>query len=221
MAFTTVKFDGADEVQKKIRALMLDGNPKFERALHNLIRASLKKGVKVARQSAKGKLGEDPHKSFLGIRSLTWLAGKSSKASGQFGGNISMLSRMRAARKPDPTIFVTHPRKLDQNPHQRGGNRMKRSKYSDRMDGYSGLDRQMVMMWNSLGAKRPGKTARRYSDSHLRQPARRGNIAPRGVFQSVAPLGMQAAEQHLIAGLEKLVAKFWEDHMANISENGY
>lgn len=208
MATKHIDIEGLDDVKRKLQQLDFANNKKAQRKLHNLISYSLRRGVKAARRAAQGMTGNDPRKTFLGIRSLTWRGGTRG-GSDTFGGNISMLARMRAARKPDPASSYRPPRTLREG--QRGGNRMKRSASTERMDSYSGLDRQMIFMWNSNGAKRPGGGSRRYSDSGLARPARRGNIAPRGWFTRVAPIGLAEAEAYFGKRWPEVVDQLWND----------
>lgn len=91
-------------------------------------------------------------------------------------------------------------RKLDKNPHQRGGNRRPRSARTEALQTYGPMDRGFILRFLE------GGTAQRQT-----RFGNRGSIAPRNIFGRVSPFLAQAlmdeVAQKINARIEDLVSK--------------
>lgn len=157
--------------QKAILEAALSTNPDTEKRLRKIIRDVLSQARAELSQDATGGMGSDPRDAHLAVRMSVYKA--------ILGGNINILQSRRAG---SGGAYVK-PRKLDQNPHQRGGNRRPRSAETERMDGYYGKDRGFVLRFLNSG-------------TNERETAfgRRGGIGTRNVFGGADAKMEQAAD---------------------------
>ena len=82
-------------------------------------------------------------------------------------------------------------RKVDQNPHMRGGNRIKRQYKTIRMQGYEGKARGMILRWVDQG-----------TDERKSRYGNRKSIAPRNFFEPMATAALDVVSQHLAMIIE-------------------
>lgn len=108
------------------------------------------------------------------------------------GGQINILN----SRKAHGTTSYERPRKLDDNPGQRGGNRRKRSEKTVRMDSYSGLDRGMILRWIEGGV---GERMTKYGN--------RGGFGGNGWFSSASRRAMAHAIETISGEIEMLLSE--------------
>ena len=83
-------------------------------------------------------------------------------------------------------------RKIDQNPHMRGGNRIKRQYKTIRMQGYEGKARGMILRWVDQG-----------TDERKSRYGNRKSIAPRNFFEPMATAAFDVVSQHLAMIIEQ------------------
>ena len=83
-------------------------------------------------------------------------------------------------------------RKVDQNPHMRGGNRIKRQYKTIRMQGYEGKARGMILRWVDQG-----------TDERKSRYGNRSSIAPRNFFEPMATAAFDVVSQHLAMIIEQ------------------
>mgnify|MGYP006974590910 CR=1 FL=1 len=88
------------------------------------------------------------------------------------------------------------PRKLDQNPNQRGGNRTKRNPRTIQIDSYQGKDRGFILRFLNQGT----------SDRESRI-GNRGSITARHFFADSSQKAMEKAAEQLDALIEDLIKK--------------
>lgn len=108
------------------------------------------------------------------------------------GGNVSILRRLRG--NMSSLASYNKQRKLDSNPHQRGGNRRPVSAETLRRESYTGGDRAFVL--NFLNAGTPQR---------LTVYGNRGRITARNFFSPLATSIIEREVGEIIADIDKLV----------------
>lgn len=119
----------------------------------------------------------DPRKAYKAVRMAVYRK--------IFGGQVNILSK----RKVGAMHFYAPPRKLDDSPNQRGGNRRKRSERTTTMMSYQGSDRGMILRWLNDGTYQSNPRVTRYGS--------RGSIARRGWFGQASHADMELAAERL------------------------
>jgi hypothetical protein len=128
----------AQNTSEALAVLFVD-NPDTRKRIRKIIREELKDAAKRLREDAKYEMDEDPRKAFLAVKSSIYRK--------ILGGNVSILN----PRKAGARYQLVRPRKLDQNPRQRGGNRRKRSERTNTIDSYFGKDRAFILRFVNNG----------------------------------------------------------------------
>ena len=134
----TIQVSGLEQRVKEILQ-MSTSNPGMHKELTDIIRRAIMQARKNISDDAKDVLENDPRQAYRAVRSSVYKQ--------IFGGQINILpSRKRGA----PTRYQ-RPRKLDDNPHQRGGNRRKRSLRTLQLNSYEGVDRGFILRFQNAG----------------------------------------------------------------------
>ena len=189
----------ADNIQVELNEQLVDQqNRAFGRLMatdketrkriQKIIREELKDAAKRLREDAKYELKEDPRKAFRAVKSSVYRR--------ILGGNVSILNPRRAGAR----YQLIKDRKLDHNPHQRGGNRRPRSARTEQVDSYFGKDRAFILRFVSSGTA-ARKT--RYGN--------RGSIVARSWFQNMAPREMELAAGNLAEVIEEELAEAYNE----------
>ena len=159
--------------QKKILEQALSTNPKTQKALQKLIQQVITEAREKVMRDVHFDNG-DPREARRSIRRTVYKK--------ILGANLNIYNSRKAGR---PTTYKP-PRILDQNPHQRGGNRRPRSARTERMMSYGPNDRAMILRWvNSGTADRPTRFGNR------------GSIAARHWFIPSAEVALTRAADNL------------------------
>ena len=127
------------QAQQKALAVLFVNHPETRKRIRKIVREELKDATKRLREDAKYEMDEDPRKAFLAVKSSIYRK--------ILGGNVSILN----PRKAGARYQLVRPRKLDQNPRQRGGNRRKRSERTNAIDSYFGKDRAFILRFVNNG----------------------------------------------------------------------
>lgn len=130
----TVEITGLEERIKAFGNLATN-NPLMQKRIREVIRQTLAKVRRNLQQQSTAGLNmkSDPRGSYKAIKMAVYRK--------IFGGNVSILNSYRAHGSTSYKPL----RKLDQNPKQRGGNRIPRSPKTERIMSYAGIDREFVM----------------------------------------------------------------------------
>lgn len=152
--------------QKKILESALSSNPKTQKVLQKLIRKALMDIRPSLVAAARSSMRSDPRGAAQGIRSAVYKK--------ILGGQVNILNMRRRAGKP---ISYEPPRKLESNPHQRGGNRVVRSKRTDDSLHYGPHDRQWILRFINSGT-----VSRTAGTRGGRLSGNRGSIIARDFF---------------------------------------
>ena len=161
------------ENQRKLLETLSTINPKTHEVLRKVIGEELRKARNEVAKSAKFKNG-DPREASRAVRRSVY--------DKILGGNVNILNSRRAH---GVTSYVPT-RKLDANPKQRGGNRVKRSPDTQRYMDYEGRDRGFMLRFVNSGT-----TSR---DTRL---GNRGKITARRWFTRAGKQQMQELTQRL------------------------
>ena len=187
-----LEFDNTATVrQKAALEAMLVSNPDTAAAMRKLISQEVSKARAAAAQAASGALKNDPREAWKAVRRSVYKS--------ILGGQVNILNQKGAASGSNG---YRPARKLDSNPHQRGGNRRKRSANTDRIDGYVGKDRGFILRFVNSG------TAERQT-----RYGRRGSITARNWFPNIGQRELEAAAERLAAEIDRELVRIMENKM--------
>ena len=186
------EFDNTATVrQKAALEAMLVSNPDTAAAMRKLISAEVSKARAAVAQAASGALKNDPREAWKAVRRSVYKS--------ILGGQVNILNQKGAASGSNG---YRPARKLDSNPHQRGGNRRKRSANTDRIDGYVGKDRGFILRFVNSG------TAERQT-----RYGRRGSITARNWFPNIGQRELEAAAERLAVAIDRELVRIMENKM--------
>ena len=166
--------------QRKVLEQALSTNPKTQKALQKLIQKVLSEAREQVVRATEGALANDPRGAAHGIRRMVYKK--------ILGANLNILDRYKAG-KP---INYEPPRKLDQNPRKRGGNRVLRGSRTNTVMHYGPSDRLWI-----LRIVNSGTTDRQAGTRGGRLSGNRGRIAPRNFFGPNATAALTKAADNL------------------------
>ena len=170
-------------------AVLFVDNPDTRKRIRKIIREELKDAAKRLREDAKYEMDEDPRKAFLAVKSSIYRK--------ILGGNVSILN----PRKAGARYQLVRPRKLDQNPRQRGGNRRKRSERTNAIDSYFGKDRAFILRFVNNGT----------NDRQTRY-GNRGRInVPGNWFPNMGQKELELAAENLANIMEEELAEAYNE----------
>lgn len=161
---------------------LLTTEPGFDKEYRKVVRKVLKEARRNLSKDAASYIQNDPRKAARAVKHTVYKQ--------VFGGNLSILQKRKAGAKYE----LRRQRKLDQNPHQRGGNRRPRSQRTIQLDTYFGADRGFVLRFLQSGT-----AARRTRFGN------RGSIRPSGWFGHTAPWQMEAAAENVAAAVNDYI----------------
>ena len=186
-----LEFDNAVVMrQKAALESMLVSNPDTAANIRKLITQEIAKARAAISQSAKGEMASDPRQAYKAVRRSVYKS--------ILGGQVNILNPKGGASSSGSSYQPQ--RKLDANPHQRGGNRRKRSARTDQVDGYVGKDRGFILRFVNSGT-----VARqtRYGN--------RGSIAARNFMASSGQRELEAAAERLGALIDQEMVRLMGD----------
>jgi hypothetical protein len=129
---------GLEERRQELEQLMTT-NPATKRELQAIIKKAINNARRRIVEDAQDVLENDPREAYRAVRSSVYKQ--------ILGGQVNILS----PRRRGAGTMYQRPRKLDENPHQRGGNRRKRSRETIRIDSYQGKDRGFILRFQNAG----------------------------------------------------------------------
>ena len=164
------------ENQRKLLETLATINPKTHETLRKVIGEELRKARNEVAKSAKFKNG-DPREASRAVRRSVY--------DKILGGNVNILNSRRAH---GVTSYVPT-RKLDANPKQRGGNRVKRSPRTQQIMNYEGRDRGFILRFVNSGTYKANPRSTRLGN--------RGSITARNWFTNAGRQQMETLTQRL------------------------
>lgn len=172
---------GIEQYQKALTKMQTD-NPRIRKELQAIIRRAIGEARRNVVTDAKDVLANDPRHAYKAVRNSVYKQ--------ILGGQINILSsRKRGA----PTKYQPA-RKLDENPHQRGGNRRRRSTETMRYMSYEGADRGFILRFLNAGTS---ERETRYG--------KRGALAARNWFGRSSAFQLDAAASRVAQEIETLL----------------
>ena len=187
-----LEFDNAVVMrQKAALESMLVSNPDTAANIRKLITQEIAKARVAISQSAKGAMASDPRQAYKAVRRSVYKS--------ILGGQVNIFNP-RGGASSSGSSFVKA-RKLDNHPHQRGGNRRKRSARTDQVDGYVGKDRGFILRFVNSGISKPRQT--RYGN--------RGVIPARNWLATSGQKELEAAAERLSALIDKELVKMMNE----------
>lgn len=151
--------EGLVEQMKQLDKL-LASNPDMEKRMQAVIRKVLSKAQRQAQKDVAGQMPHDPRKAYKAVRKAVYRR--------ILGGNINILRKRRASGK---TSDYTPTRTLKSG--QRGGNRVKRSERTLRMDSYAADDRGFILFWLNSGTQQ--RNVKGFAQDQHRASVKRGS----------------------------------------------
>lgn len=143
---------------------MMTSDPEMTRYVRRQIRQVLKEARKKLSKDASNYMKSDPKKAARAVKFSVYKT--------IFGGNLSILQRGKAGANYE----LNRQRKVDMNPHQRGGNRIPRQKERNRLDYYYGAQRGFILRFISSGTET--RTTRYGNRGRIRRSDWFGRTAP-------------------------------------------
>ena len=187
-----LEFDNAVVMrQKAALESMLVSNPDTAANIRKLITQEIAKARAAISQSAKGAMASDPRQAYKAVRRSVYKS--------ILGGQVNIFNPRGGASSSGSSFAKA--RKLDNHPHQRGGNRRKRSARTDQVDGYVGKDRGFILRFVNSGISKPRQT--RYGN--------RGSIAARNWLPTSGQRELEAAAERLSALIDKELVKMMNE----------
>ena len=187
-----LEFDNAVVMrQKAALESMLVSNPDTAANIRKLITQEIAKARAAISQSAKGAMASDPRQAYKAVRRSVYKS--------ILGGQVNIFNPRGGASSSGSSFAKA--RKLDSHPHQRGGNRRKRSARTDQVDGYVGKDRGFILRFVNSGISKPRQT--RYGN--------RGVIAARNWLATSGQKDLEAAAERLSALIDKELVKMMNE----------
>lgn len=179
MAANTIIIQGLESRQHDLKQ-MLTTNPAMRRHLQGIIRKKIGEARKRIVEDAKGVLENDPRQAYRAVRSSIYRQ--------ILGAQVNILS----SRKRGAPTKYHKPRKLDENPHQRGGNRRPRSQRTMQLESYQGVDRAFILRFQNAGTQ---ERQTRYGN--------RGSLAARHWFGTSSAFQIQQAADEIADLIER------------------
>lgn len=176
-----IEIQGLEARSKELEQLVTS-NPAMKKYLQGIIRKCIATARKNVISDAQGILTNDPRQAYKAVRNSVYKQ--------IFGGQINILS----SRRRGAGTNYQRPRKLDENPHQRGGNRRPRNDRTIQIDSYQGKDRGFILRFQNAGTV-DRKT--RYGS--------RGRIRARDWFGRSSAFQMDAAATHIAEMIEDML----------------
>ena len=187
-----LEFDNAVVMrQKAALESMLVSNPDTAANIRKLITQEIAKARAAISQSAKGAMASDPRQAYKAVRRSVYKS--------ILGGQVNIFNPRGGASSSGSSFAKA--RKLDSHPHQRGGNRRKRSARTDQVDGYVGKDRGFILRFVNSGISKPRQT--RYGN--------RGVIPARNWLATSGQKDLEAAAERLSALIDKELVKMMSE----------
>ena len=178
---TTVEVSGLVENSERLGRIMTQ-NPEMAKTLRNIIRKELQRVRKDLSRNASEFMESDPRKAARAVKHAVYKS--------IFGGNLSILQK----RTSGAQYQTVRQRKVEMNPHQRGGNRRPYVPDNSRLDKYYGADRGFILRFLSSG------TIPRYT-----RYGNRGMIRQSDWFGHTAPWQMDRAAEFVADEIDKII----------------
>ena len=190
--FRMFEFEFNDSVvlrQQEVLEAALSTNPKTQKALQKLINKALSEVRPEVVARIRNSLNTDPREAARSVRRITYRK--------ILGGDLNIRNKKKKAGQPNSYEPL---RKLQ--PHQRGGNRVPRSKRTNQVMHYGPSDRGWI-----LRIVNSGTTERMAGTRNGRLSGNRGSIAARDFFRGAAEPALMRAVDNLAVMIDNELVK--------------
>lgn len=193
---------GAVKIQEKNLERMMTDNPETRQAIQALIRETMWEARNATAHGVERIIG-NRGQTARSIRNIVYQK--------ILGGNINIKDMKRGTAK---WVVTQKTRKVDQNPHMRGGNRRKRSGRTIQIQGYEGKARGFILRWvdmgthqRFIGGRAKYRTNIEYLDKIDKGRGNRGRIIRGDFFNRIATQELGNASEKLSKMIEEEIAK--------------
>lgn len=191
--------------EKNLERMMTD-NPETRKVIQELIR----RVIWEARNATAHDIGQT-----IGGTHQTARAVRNSVFQKILGGNINILDKKCGTAE---WKIIQKNRKVEQNPHMRGGNRRRRTLATARREGYEPTARGFILRFQDSGTRQRfiggrNRTGRRGDNGLLwgkfkqRGKGNRGEITPGNFFYRIASQHLGLAAEKLAVMIDEEIAK--------------
>lgn len=181
-----IEVSGFTETGEMLGRIMTT-NPYMAKDVRAFIKKALKEARKNLTKDARDYMNSDPRKASQAVKYAVYKS--------MFGGNLSILQKGRG--KAGAKYKLIRQRKVEQNPHMRGGNRRPRiDDGRNRLDYYNSSDRGYILRFLASG------TVQRQS-----RFGNRGSIRQTSWFGHTAPWHMESAAEKIANAINEYVKK--------------
>ena len=198
-----VTIKGIDELDKKLAQLKTD-SPGFEKRLRDVIRKILGHARANLRKDAASGLGmeSDPRHAYKAVRFAVYKR--------IFGGQVNILQ----SRKAGKGHLYEPPRKGTSDPKGRGGNRRLRTRRTEDLMSYEGIDRGFVLRFLNNGMTKNNPRTIHFTANQSRKVDKwnkhpntgsRGAITARNWFRGASLKEMQSVMAEMQQLIDKII----------------
>lgn len=183
--------DAVNQINEALARLMIT-HPDTKKRIKAMLTKEAKKVRQNISKDLKNNIENDPRAAYQAVKRMLYKK--------VLGFNVSILNPKKGSVK---SMRLYHkPRKLDTNPHQRGGNRRTRSGETKAIDGYFGKARAFVLRFYNSGTS-------------MRQTrfGNRGAMPSRRVFATSATFQMEGAMGEISQMIEEIMEKEFKSAM--------
>lgn len=192
---------GAIKLQEKNLEKLMTDNPETRQVIQDLIRETMWEARNATAHEIMGIVG-NRGQSARSVRNIVYQK--------VLGGDINILEKKKGTAK---WRIVQKDRKVEQNPHMRGGNRRKRTLETAKREGYEPTARGFILKWQDEGTKMRfigmRNTAKNYYKLVKRGTGGRGQITPGNFFYRIASKHLGAAAEKLGIMIDEEIAKIY------------
>jgi len=181
MAQDAITVTGIEQYRRALARMQTD-NPATRRELQSIIRRAISQARKNVVKDAQNVLENDPRHAYKAVRSSVYRQ--------VLGGQINILS----PRRRGSATRYQKPRKLDETPGQRGGNRRRRSERTMQVESYEGKDRGFILRFLNAGT----------ADRETRFGGR-GHLTARHWFGRSSAFQLDAAASRVATEIERML----------------
>lgn len=195
------------KLQEKNLEKMMTDNPETRHAIQDLIRETMWEARNATAHKIEGIIG-NRGQSARSVRNIVFEK--------ILGGNINIMNMKKGTAQ---WKVVQKTRKVDQNPHMRGGNRRKRSMRTIMIEGYEGKARGFILRWQDEGTRQRFAVGRnnygsRQNNIHYNRIKQnglgnRGHITGGEFFYRIATQQLGEAAEKLAVMIDQEIAKIY------------
>ena len=176
--------EAVNQINEALARLMVT-HPDTKKRIKKMLQEEAKKVRKNISKDVHDNMPNDPRRAYAAVKRSLYRR--------ILGFNVSILNPRRGTKVMS---IWRPPRKLDDNPNQRGGNRRRRSDRTNQVDGYIAAFRAFVLRFNNSG-----------TNNRETRFGNRGAIRTRRVFETSASFQMEGAMNDISQMIEEIMSE--------------